>query len=202
VALPFLGGGTQEEDFEAAQDDPVFESQQVDDEKGDVLYVDAVAGEEEADETATLEPPLPDLPEECELPTLEEYKVKWAGLFEKHSKHVPGMFGPGNLCPKPVPQLWSDYPYVPFDSLVSTESQARLSMCRPISGLQENSVVNGVEKYAHILGDVHFSRRAAWQLASTMGFIVKKNTGSFLRLKPEERRALHECMVWGSQRGR
>ncbi len=194
-----MGGATQEEDFEAAQDDPVFDSQQADGEKGDVLHADPVVGEEDADDAAI--DPLPELPEEDELPTLEQYKGKWAGLFAKHSKQTTGTFASGNLVPKPVPQLWSDCPYVPFDLLVSTESQARLSMCRPISGLQENAVVNGVETYAHILGDIHFSRRAAWQLASTMGFIVKKNSGSFLRLKPGERRALHECMVWGTQRG-
>ena len=201
VALPFAGEEDTQDDFGAGQDDPIFESQPPEDDgKGEALAIGA--GVEEDEETAIQEAPLPELPEECDLPTLEEYQGKWETLFARHNKSVSGAFGPGNLCPKPVPQLWSDCPYVAFDRLVSNESQGRLSMCKPISGLQGNSVVNGVERYAHILGDVHFCRRAAWQLASTMGFIVRKNSGNFMRLRPEERRALHECMRWGTQRGR
>jgi len=94
-------------------------------------------------------------------------------------------------------------------------------------------VVDG--KYAHISGDVFFSRRAetmaaghwwrsvlatrfhnvvfdnrpvvtmrrpsAWQVASTMGFMLNKNTGSSMGLSQEEERALHEVLTWGAQRG-
>ena len=56
--------------------------------------------------------------------------------------------------------------------------------------------------YAHASGDVFFRRRAAWQVASTMGFLVGKNSGSFMQgLSQEELSALHEILTWGSQVG-
>ena len=45
--------------------------------------------------------------------------------------------------------LWQDCPYVAFSDLQSEEAQARLSVCQPISGLQEVTRVGGVERYAH-----------------------------------------------------
>ncbi len=49
-------------------------------------------------------------------------------------------------------------PWVPFDKLQTQEAQARLSMCRPVSGMQssENALVEGVERYAHNVGEVFF----------------------------------------------
>ena len=195
--LPFARGAASQEDLGIAQDDPVFDIAE-DEEKGDVIVPDVALGEGGDEEPQEL---LPEVPEQCDFPSMEQYEAKWAALFVKHSKPVAGSFAPGNLVPKPVPQLWQDCPFVAFDALESPQGQARLSMCKPISGLQENSVVNGVERYAHILGDVHFSRRAAWQLASTMGFIVRKNSGSFLGLKPKERLALHEILCWSTRPG-
>ena len=49
-------------------------------------------------------------------------------------------------------------------------------------------------RYAHISGDVFFSRRAAWQVASTMGFVLNKNTGSFLGLTQEDACFLLTCL--------
>ena len=46
--------------------------------------------------------------------------------------------------------------------------------------------------YAHASGEVFFQRRAAWQVASTMGFVLNKNSGSFMGLTQEEECALHE----------
>ena len=43
---------------------------------------------------------------------------------------------------------------MPFSELKSEESQARLSVCKPYSGLQETTRVGGVERYAHQAGDV------------------------------------------------
>ena len=50
-----------------------------------------------------------------------------------------------------------DCPYVPFAELKSEEAQARLSVCKPISGLQEKSLIGGVERYAHNSGEVPIS---------------------------------------------
>ena len=47
--------------------------------------------------------------------------------------------------------------------------------------------------YAHASGEVFFQRRAAWQVASTMGFVLNKNSGSFMGLTQEEECALHEA---------
>jgi len=66
--------------------------------------------------------------------------------------------------------------------------------------LQENSF-DGVERYAHMTGNVFYRKRAVWQLASTMGWVVSKNTGSFIKLRPTELDALHEILTWGSQPG-
>ena len=85
-----------------------------------------------------------------------------------------------------------DCPHVPFDELKSQAAQGRLALCRPISGLQESSIVDGVETYAHASGEIFFCRRAAWQVASTMGFVLNKNTGSFMGLTQAEEGALHE----------
>ena len=53
-------------------------------------------------------------------------------------------------------------------------------------------MVDGVETYAHASGEIFFCRRAAWQVASTMGFVLNKNTGSFMGLTRAEESALHE----------
>ncbi len=181
--------------------------------------------------------PKVELPEvqPVQRPTLAEYETKWAAGLAKHSKSNDEAFGAENLCPKPVPQLWQNAPHIAFHELKSPAAQGRLALCRPISGLQESAVVDGLEKYAHISGDVFFSRRAetmaaghwwrsvlatrfhnvvfdnrpvvtmrrpsAWQVASTMGFVLNKNTGSFMGLTQEEERALHEVLTWGAQRG-
>jgi hypothetical protein len=42
---------------------------------------------------------------------------------------------------------------VAFADLKSEEAQARLSVCQPISGLQEVTRVGGVERYAHQSGE-------------------------------------------------
>ena len=96
------------------------------------------------------------LPEEVvnPRPTLSEYKLGWDTKFAQHSKKNEQPFGDGNLCPIPVPQLWQDAPHVPFHELKSSAAQGRLALVRPISGLQESTVIDGVEKYAHMSGDV------------------------------------------------
>ena len=56
-------------------------------------------------------------------------------------------------------------------------------------------------RYAHNTGEVNFRRRAPLQLASTLGFILNKRSGEFMGLTPEEKRALHECLIWLRQPG-
>ena len=103
--------------------------------------------------------------------------------------------------PEPIPQLWQDCPHVPFDKLVNDDAQARLSRCRPISGIRDAHTQDGVVRYAHNTGEVNFRRRAPLQLASTLGFILNKRSGKFMGLTPEEKKALHECLTWLRQPG-
>ena len=96
-------------------------------------------------------PNLPDAP--VSRPTLVEYQARWDAELAKHMREVPGAFSRDNLVPKPVQELWQDVPYVPFDKLRSTDAQARLSVCRPRSALEEPNVRSGVGRYAHLTGD-------------------------------------------------
>ena len=108
--------------------------------------------------TAALEVGLPLLPHESR-PSLVQCRKKWARLLVQHSKPVEGDFSSENLVPLPIHVLWADCPYVAFSELKSEEAQARLSVCKPISGLQESCRVGGVERYAHNAGDVSGGHR-------------------------------------------
>ena len=70
----------------------------------------------------------------------------------RHSKANDQAFSADNLCPNPVHQLWQNAPQTAFHELESPATQGRLALCRPISGLQESDVIDGLEKYAHISG--------------------------------------------------
>ena len=168
-------------DFEAADSD-VGEGDG-DEEKGDDFHAVAFGAEEE---------PSAVLPEQEAIvrPTVEEYERIWAEKLALHSRSNEAPFSADNLCPKPIPQLWNNAPHVPFDKLKSPAAQQRLALCRPISGIEESTIVGGLEKYAHSSGDVSFCKRAPWQIASTMGFVLNKSTGSFMGLTEEER--LHD----------
>ena len=98
----------------------------VEDGLGDEDAPPAVDAPEENGEHEDDEEDLPDVPERT-FPTLAEYKEKWARLKAQHSKPVPGEFSRDNVVPTPVPQLWQDCPYVPFDKLELRQSQARVS---------------------------------------------------------------------------
>ena len=99
-------------------------------------------------------------------PSLAEYMEKWSTLLAQHSKVVAGPFGKDNLVPQPDSRLWQDCPHVPFSHLKSDAAQARLSVCQPISGLQEQNVVGGVPTYAHNTGEVKFaSLSIPWKLS-------------------------------------
>ena len=123
---------------------------------------DEVEGEEDEDEWV---PELP--PDVPERPSVEEYQKRWDSLKAWHARCVPGEFCRDNLVPTPEPQLWQDCPYVPFEELKSSESQSRLSVCRPHSGLEEASCATGVPRYAHNTGGVIFRRWASSQVANT-----------------------------------
>jgi hypothetical protein len=115
-----------------------------------------VNGDEDVHQDANrVEVELLELPR-IERPTLEQYQAKWADKLAFHSRSNDDSFSAENLCPVPVPQLWQDAPHVPFDELVSPDSQGRLALCRPLSGLQSSTTIDGLEKYAHISGDVPF----------------------------------------------
>ena len=113
--------------------------------------------------------PAAEIPELVrEYPTLEEYQARWDRLKNCQARPVQGAFTCNNLVPQSVPELWQDCPYVPFNKLVSAESQARLSVCRPHSSLEEASSTSGVPRYSHITGSVDYRRRAPLQLASLL----------------------------------
>ena len=186
---------------------------------------------------------LPYIPP-IERPTLEQYQAKWTDKFVQHSRSNDDSFSAENLCPVPVPQLWQDAPHVPFHELKSPDSQGRLALCRPMSGLQPRNIIDGLEKYAHISGDVPYcaltclvrgrvhhcmlryfflvgllvksqvlwlsfgaqcppsdGRRRGLTANFVLTEVMNKNNGSFLRLKENEEKALHECLTWGSLPG-
>jgi hypothetical protein len=55
----------------------------------------------------------------------------------------------------------------------------------------------------HISTDcqVCFQTRSPWQLASTLGFVLDRESGRFLGLRPSELSALHEILAWGRVAG-
>lgn len=148
--------------------------------------------EEAQDEMEVAEEVLP-LPGR---PTLDEYRAKWALEEAKYARSVPLPFSIDNLVPQPVPQLWQDCPHVPFAQLRSDDAQSRLAVVKPISGMEQASVNEGVPRYAHNSGDVCFRRRGPWQLAGTLGFLLNRRDGKFLHLTPAEESAVHECLTW------
>ena len=144
-------------------------------------------------------PNLPDAP--VRRPTLAEYQARWATELAKHTRSVPGPFSRDNLVPEPIEELFQDAPHLPFSKLRSVASQARLSVCRPHSALEEPNVRSGVGRYAHLTGDAQYLRRAPQQLNSMMGFVLNRRGGRFMGLTQEETDALHEILTWGRQPG-
>ena len=67
--------------------------------------------------------------------------------------------------------------------------------------MEEATRVGGVERYAHLQGDIFFQKRSPLQLASTLGFVLQKQSGKFMGLRPQELNSLHEILCWGMQRG-
>ena len=138
------------------------------------------AGEEEEDDSLRRTrfeqmgyvPNLPDAP--VPRPTLSEYLARWDEELTRHTREVPGAFSRDNLVPTPVPELWQDAPHVPFEKLRSTDAQARLSVCRPRSALEEPNMKTGVGRYAHLTGDAMYYRRAPQQLNSMLGFVLNQ----------------------------
>ena len=128
----------------------------------DLLVEDTAPPPQEPDDMG-LEDDIPaDIPELVrQYPTLDEYQARWDRLKDHHARPAPGAYSCDNLVPRGVPELWQDCPYVPFSKLVSAESQARLSVCRPHSSLEEASSTSGVPQ-------VDYRRRAPLQLASSL----------------------------------
>ena len=98
--------------------------------------------DEEAEDDAVK---LPEI-EPIQRPSLEEYQAKWSEKLTQHSKRNHGAFSVENLCPCPISQLWQNAPHIAFHELKSPQAQGRLALCRPISGMQESSIVDGLEK--------------------------------------------------------
>lgn len=132
---------------------------------------DREAGEEEdsTDEpTRDASSPQPPRPQ---ISNQEQYPPKWRRLLRQHTRKVASAFGPSNLVPCPVPELWQDAPHVPFGKLQSDEAQARLSVCRPIFDITPAQVVRGTHRYAHNHGDVYWAKRGpthSWSISATI----------------------------------
>ena len=141
-------------------------------------------------------------PPEKRRPTVEEYQLRWDEKLAFHNRSNSDPFAWDNLVPRPAHVLWQDCPYVSFEQLKSEEAQARLSMCRPLSGMHEaGEYGDGLVKYAHNTGSIFFAKRAPMQLTSTLGFVLNRNNGEFMHLTPQELDALHEIIHWGRIRG-
>ena len=181
-----------DDDDDEEEEKPFAYAAPVDEE--DPVGEEAVGEEDEEERENGEEEEMPEA-----RPSLLQYKEKWVALLAQHSKAIPGDFSRDNLVPSPDQRLWQDCPYVPFSLLKSDAAQARLSVCRPISGLEQQNVIGGVPTYAHNTGEVNYRRRAPLQLASTLGFILNQNSGKFLGLTPAEANAVHECLNWGRQ---
>ena len=135
-------------DEAAAVDDPIFDYNTPDDSDAEaqlstpaLLPTPTLEDEEAEDDVVELPEPEP-----IQRPSLGEYQAKWAEKFEQHSKSNHDVFSIENLCPRPIPQLWQNAPHVAFHELKSPQAQGRLALCRPISGMQESSIVDGLEK--------------------------------------------------------
>ena len=196
---PLVAERSDNAEQQATQPEPEPEDQAEEHFEGDAPQAyeaeEQVEGIDDAPHLPTAE--LPEQPATV-YPTLEEYQKKWDEEFAVHAKCYPtAKFSLECLVPKPIPNLWQDCPYVPFDKLKSEEAQARLTTARPHSAFQPSNVVAGVPRYSHITGEVCFRRRASHMLTSMMGFILNKNDHRDMRnLTPEETHALHECLTW------
>ena len=135
-------------DEAAAVDDSIFDRETPDDSDAEaqpatpVLLPAPPLEDEEAEDDAV---ELPEF-EPIQRPSLEEYQAKWAEKLTQHSKRNHGVFSVENLCPCPIPQSWQNPPHIAFHELKSPQAQGRLALCRPISGMQESSIVDGLEK--------------------------------------------------------
>lgn len=102
------------EDEETLRDDPEMEPADVEQAAPDVQMAATegdmdVDGEDDGALPEALEE-TPLLPEE-RPPSLEEYQEKWDRLYRQHTRAVRGNFGPTNLVPDPVPQLFQNCPW-------------------------------------------------------------------------------------------
>ena len=125
----------------------------------------------EDDDVVLPEMPLPE-PIVTEYPTLDQYEEQWKEKLAKHAKSNAGEFNRDNLIPMPIPNLFQDCPYVPFDDLKSAEAQNRLSVCRPFSSFEHPRYNDGIPRYSSLTGEVNFRRRATRSLASTGVFKI------------------------------
>ncbi len=152
----------------------------------------------EDDLPADAELPGPSTAEDWQpFPAIEEYRLKWEKERERHVQKTPGGFSRENLVSEPNPLLMQDVPWVPLDKLRSDDVQARLSVCRPLSGLQEAQVIDGAPTHAQNTGEVNFRRRNPMQVASTSACILNRRDGQFLGIKSKaELEAWHECLTW------
>jgi hypothetical protein len=120
------------------------------------------------------------------FPQNPEYVERWDRLRARHSRAPGGRFGDDNLVPVPQPELWQDAPEAPLEQLRSHQGQGQLAVGRLYSSMEQSGVKAGQAKYAHAAGELHFAKRNPRAIASTLAFMVGKNDGAGLKIKPDE----------------
>lgn len=127
-------------------------------------------------------------------PSLTDMRAHLACSKAWHARAPTGDLSSANLVPFPEHQLWQECPYVPFDKLRSTVAQSRLFVCRPLSGLEQDSCAGGAPRYAHNTGGVKLRRWEPLRMANTMVLILNKHSGKATGLTPDELDAVYECL--------
>ena len=125
---------------------------------------------------------VPDAPDPEAYPSLEEYRSRWATRLAAHARPTGGEYGLADLVPKAVPNLWNDCPMVPFDTLISEESQSMLSVCRPMSAFTASTMKEGVPRYS--LPGALRSKHLASSSCTSVAPAVLSTTGR-LRTRPD-----------------
>ena len=124
---------------------------------GDDAQLELVEDNDEVnhpEDPGSTESGLPDAAlQDVRFPSIGEYRQKWKREEARRMKGNDEPFGLSNLVPEPSTALMQDVPWVPFDLLVSSEAQSRLSVVKPAGHpVRESEYVNGVEHFASKFG--------------------------------------------------
>ena len=103
-------------------------------------------------------------------------------------------FSHTNLVPAPRPELWQDAPHSPLRQLETADARGRLALGKLISSMEDAVTGSGQHAYAYTEGETSFVRRNPQKIAATLAFVLGKDEGEWLKLKPDEAACLKECL--------